>query len=438
MKWLKRIVVVVVVLAALVAAVPFFVTLNDYVPELEKELSAKLDEPVSIDSLHASLFPVPHARVDGIAIGTAQEIKVAKVTLTPRLATLFGSQKVIRSVEFDDVTLTQKVLGALVALAQRDSSSGTIRIESVRLRNAVLKLEHSSFGPFDADVEAGANGAQGHVTLTTRDDALQARITPQGERYALDVMAKGWTPPLGPKVRFDTLTIKGTATASGAELKDIDAGLYGGTAKGNVTIGWDKAIELKGAFEVRQVELKEAAALVSPKTRVSGRLDAKPKFTAQAAKASQLDEALRLETPFTVHNGVLHGFDLAAAAATLGKQTSGGQTRFDELAGHLVTERDTYRFTQLRIASGALGARGHVTIAPSKALSGQLNTSVKGAGAAVGIPLTVAGTLDSPSLYPNAGALVGAAAGTVVLPGVGTAAGAKLGEIAEGLFGKKR
>jgi hypothetical protein len=102
-------------------------------------------------------------------------------------------------------------------------------------------------------------------------------------------------------------------------------------------------------------------------------------------------------------------------------------------------ERGTYRFTQLRMASGGLAARGHVTMAPSKALSGQLNASAKGVGAAANIPLTVAGTLDSPMVYPNTTALIGAAAGTAVLgPGLGTAAGAKLGEIAEGLFGKKR
>jgi hypothetical protein len=187
---------------------------------------------------------------------------------------------------------------------------------------------------------------------------------------------------------------------------------------------------------VKQVELKDAAALVSPKTRVSGRLDAKPTFSAHAETAAQLDEALRLETPFTVRQGVLHGLDLPGAVAALTKQAqSGGDTRFDELEGRLLVERGAYRFTQLRIASGALSARGNVTIGANKSLSGQFNASVKGVGPVTSVPLVVAGTLESPMVHPNTAALVGAVGGTLVAPGLGTAAGAKIGEFAEELLG---
>lgn len=440
MKWLTRIALVLLALVAVLAIVPFFVTVNDYIPTLEKELSARLQEPVSIDALRASMLPVPYVTADGITVGGAEDIRVGKVTLKPALWSLLASRTVIRAVELEDVTLTQKALGSLAGLAQRDTGSGKITVENVRLRNAMLKLEQGSFGPFDADVEVENGGERGTVSLKTRDGALDARLTPREGRYALEISAQSWTPPLGPPIRLDELKVKGTATTTGAELSDISGKLYGGTVAGKASLTWGKGMTLKGELEVKQVELKDAAALISPTTRVSGRLDAKPAFTASAAKVSLLDEALRLETPFTVHNGVLHGFDLANAAAALLKQgASGGQTRFDELAGHLATEGKRYRFTQLRIASGALAARGHITIAPSKALSGQLSTSVRGVGAAANIPLTVAGTLDSPVLYPSTTALIGAAAGTAVLgPGLGTAAGAKVGEIVEGLLGKKK
>jgi hypothetical protein len=72
-------------------------------------------------------------------------------------------------------------------------------------------------------------------------------------------------------------------------------------------------------------------------------------------------------------------------------------------------------------------------------LSGQLTTSAKAFGRTLAIPLTVGGTLDAPMLLPNTTALAGAAAGTLVLgPGVGTAAGAKLGGIVERLLGNSR
>ena len=85
MKWLTRIALVMGVLVAILAIAPFFITLNDYIPVVEEEISARLKEPVSIDSLHASAFPVPHVRIEGIAIGAADEIKVGELTFTPDL-----------------------------------------------------------------------------------------------------------------------------------------------------------------------------------------------------------------------------------------------------------------------------------------------------------------------------------------------------------------
>jgi hypothetical protein len=147
--------------------------------------------------------------------------------------------------------------------------------------------------------------------------------------------------------------------------------------------------------------------------------------------------SLRLETPFRIHNGVLHGVDIQQAATSLLKQGSkGGQTRFDQLSGHLVLERRAYRFTQLKVASGVLGAEGNINITAKKELSGRINAQVSALGASASVPLNVTGTLDLPLLYPTGASIAGAAVGTAILgPGLGTSVGAKVGNWAEGLFG---
>ena len=441
MKWLKRSAVVLFVLVALLALVPFFVTLNDYIPVIENEISARLEQPVSIDNLHASAFPTPQVVIDGITIGSAEDIRVGKLSFRPDVRSLLSGEKVIRSVEVKDVVISEKALGTLLALAQRDTAGpAAIRLERIRLDNIVLKLEQASFGPFDALIEVGTTQQPGEITMVTRDNAVKARITPEGERYVLDISARAWTPPAGPAIHFDALDIKGVATATNAELKDVSAKLYSGAVTGKMTIAWDKGFTLKGNFEVADVEMKPLAALVSRETRLSGKLHAKPVFSAHAADSAHLLDGLRVETPFSVRNGALHGFDIAQAATSLLKQSAaGGETRFDTLSGQLVMEHGAYRFTQLDIASGLLAARGNVTVSRTKALSGELNANATGVGRAVTVPLVVAGTLDAPLLYPNTAALAGAAVGTAILgPGLGTAAGAKLGEITGGLFGKKK
>jgi uncharacterized protein involved in outer membrane biogenesis len=245
--------------------------------------------------------------------------------------------------------------------------------------------------------------------------------------------------PVGPAIVFDELTVKGVATLNDASFSQMSAKLYGGTVSGKADVGWQKGLKLKGNFDVNRVELKQLVPLLSPGTNVSGRLNAKPVFSAQAATANQLMNALRLETPFDVQNGVLHGIDIQKAATNLIKQgATGGETRFDQLSGHLVMERGGYRFTQLRIASGALAADGNVNISPKKELSGRVNAQVKAVGTSANVPLNVSGTVDSPLLLPTGASVAGAAVGTAILgPGLGTSVGAKVGGWAEGLFGGK-
>ena len=428
------------VLAALIAIlviVPFFVTLNDYIPAVEREFAAIVREPVSIDNLYASALPVPHARIDGITIGKSEEIRIGKVTFTPNPWSLLRSRKVIRSVDVEDVMMSQQALAILASLTEQDSGSGNIHVEKIRLKDATVKLDQSSFGPFDLHVQVSSAAERGELVLKTRDGSLKARVMPDGERFVLDISAQGWTPPIGPAVRFDELRIAGIARGRQVELTDIGGRLYGGTLAGKAVVSWGKGVSLKGNLDLNQIELKQGMMLISPKSRLSGRLDAKPAFSARAESFSQLDDALRIEARFTVHKGVLHGFDLIGAIGSLaGGATQGGDTRFDDLAGHLSAERRTYRFTNLVIAASGLAARGNVSISPSRALSGQLNTHTQAFGKTASIPLTVAGTLDSPLVYPSPSAIAGAAAGTVILGPAGTAAGAKLGEMIEGMLGK--
>jgi hypothetical protein len=152
--------------------------------------------------------------------------------------------------------------------------------------------------------------------------------------------------------------------------------------------------------------MHKIAPMLSFRTHVSGKLDAKAVWSASASSVSRLMNALRVETPFSVHNGVLRGVDIQKAATSLITQAAtGGETHFDQLSGHLVMEHGSYRFTQLKIASGALAADGDVTISPKQGLSGRINAQVNALGTSTGVPLNVAGTVDAPMLYLTSGTM---------------------------------
>ncbi len=442
MKWLKRVAIVMGLLLVVLAAVPFFLSLSDYIPRIEKEASEKLGEAVKIKNLSASALPLPHLTIDGITVGKAGEFTVGKVTVTPDLFSLFSPVKVISSIRIDTLLLTQKAIDKIPGWIKPKGagpSQPQVMVRSLILEDAMIKLDKASFGPFAVHLELNARGEPENASVTTKDGKLKAFIKPDNSNYLIDVSAKAWTLPAGPAILFDELTIKGVATLNDANLSQLNARLYGGTVNGKAAIGWQKGLQLKGNFTISQVELKPLVPLLAPGKRMSGKFSAKPVFSASAPAASQLVNALRLETPFEVHDGVLYGVDIEKAAASMITRESGGETRFEQLSGHLAMERGTQRFTDLKIASGALAASGNVSISPKKELSGRINAEVSAAKlASASVPLNVTGTVDSPMLLPTGATMAGAAVGTAILgPGVGTAIGAKVGGWAEGLFGKK-
>ena len=445
MKWLKRILIglaaLLAVLVAVAVAVPFFVSVDDYVPRIEAAVSGKLKEPVRIGKIHLSGLPVPHVVIDSITVGKAEDLKVGKVTVTPRLSSVFSATKVLRSIEIDSLVMTQKALDRIPVWSKQEATPdqpAPVRIESIRLDDALVKLDKTSFGPFDARVRLGDQGQPEEASFTTRDGKLKAVVTPDGPNYAFSASAKAWQAPVGPPIVFDSLEIKGTATLKDAVFSDVRARLYGGAASGKATVAWQKGLQLKGTFDISQVELRSLVPIVSPGTNMSGRLNAKPVFSASATEGSQLLAALHLETPFDVQNGVLHGIDLQKAAMKmLGGGSGGGETHFNQLSGHVVRDHQAHRFSGLKISSGVLAAEGDVNISPRQELSGRVNVKVNALGTSATVALNVAGTVHSPSALPTGGTLAGAALGTAILPGIGTGVGAKAGQMIEGLFGKK-
>ncbi len=339
--------------------------------------------------------------------------------------------------------MTQRAIDRIPAWSKPDGAKAPqqpplVRVESIRLDDALIKLDKAIFGPFDAQVSLDGRGEPVEALITTQDGKLKASVKPDKSNYLIDATAQAWKLPAGPAIEFEQLVIKGVATLNDADFSHISAKLYGGTVTGKTTVAWHKGLRLNGNFDINQVELKSLVPLLSPGTNMSGKLSAKPVFSASAADANQLMSALRLETPFNVQNGVLHGVDIQKATTNLIKQGSaGGETRFDQLSGHLNLERGAYQFTQLKISSGALAADGNVSISAKQELSGRVNAQVKAVGTSASVPLNVAGTVHSPLLYPTGGTMAGAAIGTVLMPGVGTGLGAKAGQAIENLFGKK-
>jgi uncharacterized protein involved in outer membrane biogenesis len=444
MTWLKRILITISLLLTITLALPFFITFNDYIPHIEKAISTELKEPVSIKSIRFSTLPTPHLTVDGITVGTNEDIILSKVVLIPDIFSLLQSSIVIKSIEVDSPIITQKAFEKISELSKTNVDPASqqpspVRIESIRFVKALIKFGKINFGPFNARVDLDSTGKPAEASIITLDGALNIFIKPERSHYLIDVNANNYTLPIGPPLVLDKLKILGIATSKDVNFSQMSAKLYGGSTSGTVTLSWLKGFKLSGNLDVNQMEMQKIASILSSKTHIGGILNAEPVFSASADSVDQMMNNLHLETPFKVQNGVLYGVDIQKAATSLIKKGStGGETRFNQLSGHLVMAHNSYSFTQLIIASGTLTVDGSVNISAKNDLSGRINTQVEAAGMSTKVPLIITGTVDSPLLYPTGATLAGAAIGTAIMgPGVGTSVGAKVGGWVDNMFGKK-
>ena len=117
MKWLKRILIAFILLLACATALPFLVPLDGYIPQIEKQASAALHHPLSIKHVRLAVLPLPHVTITGITVGRRGNLKLGSMRVTPDLLSLLHPTKVIRSIELDDLMLTQQGLESAVALA---------------------------------------------------------------------------------------------------------------------------------------------------------------------------------------------------------------------------------------------------------------------------------------------------------------------------------
>jgi hypothetical protein len=299
-----------------------------------------------------------------------------------------------------------------------------------------VRVEHFEARP---DWPALLRGRADVGTLVARGAVLPLA---NGQSATLDATAR--LADDGLLERFEFRVLQGRLAGAQGELTragdhwPLRVDIGGGHIRGKLRMEAGKAGARLLTGDLTTVDV-EVAALTAPARTLTGKLQAQTRLRAEFRDFGALGDAMQTQTQFTVRNAVVHGIDLLQAVRTVGLNR-GGSTALDTLAGQVSTQGQFVQLSNLVATSGPLSATGQVAIAPSKSLSGRVNVDVAGSHGAFGVPLVVGGTLDAPTVTLTRGALAGAALGTLLAPGVGTGAGAKLGDKLEsglrGLLGK--
>ena len=448
-KWVVFLALGLMVLLAVVAfTLHRWVSTDGFRQRVEREASAALGVPVALDRVAVDVWPLPAVALSGISVQSKPAITVERVEVRPQWRPLLQGRLVVSTLLVRRAVLPQQGIDAVLLLLQKKKPAApaapaqapagqpqTAQLDWLPRRTVLDEVTWISAAgartTVQADARFGDDGLPDSVALKLLKGNLQGLEASLKREDAKPATAGAATPGDEWDLRID---VGGGKVEGKLGLKKLASGSAARPGQ---------ELLLQGKLQTRDVEV---AALTAPSKSLTGKLEADTTLTSRAATTGALVEALQSQTTFTVRNAVLNGLDLAKAVKTIGL-SRGGQTQLDTLAGQVGTQGKSAQLTNLVASSGALSATGNVAISPAKALSGRVSVNVAGdsklgnaIGGAVGVPLTVGGTLDNPEVTLSRSALLGAAIGTALLPGVGTGAGANLGDrVGEGfrsLFGK--
>lgn len=390
---------------------------------LTQEFSERTGVELKIGRLHWTLFPSPRIVVEEVATVQDEPIRARRIAATMPWRAVFAKEVRIDSVEADGVAVPRESTIAFRGKGGKDGKSVSESTGSWKLADtplAHLRVTDATWVDrrdialsYDGSVDFDPNWRPRTAELSRRDASPPARL------------------------RLERENSKNSESAEDSWRTLID--VAGGTANGTATlkVADDGKLSFNAQLAPRNLDVELLVKSFGRSAPVSGKLNGETEIDTHGEGVSELTRNLHTRTRFAVSPAALTKFDLAKAVKTAGI-SRGGRTPLDQFTGTLDTQATgdgtQMTYSNLKARSGLLTATGSARILNRK-LDGEAAVDI--VDGVVGVPLKLGGTLDAPELSLTGGALAGATVGTAVLPGVGTAIGARIGQQLERIFGSE-
>ncbi len=365
------------------------------------ELDRRFGVTVAITSVHWQLLPTPAITVRGAKTDQKQPIEIRKLIVYPNLRRALLQREVsVELLELDGAVIPTASLAAFRGKQTKPvARPDVILVEQVHFRGVVWISRTDIPVPIEGEITFEPLWRPRHAQVRRTSFKPVARITLERE---------------GDAERWNTRVDLGTGTANGVlALRSAKNG----------------TLTLSGTLEPQGIDVASAAASLNRRSPIGGEANGHTVVSAHGTTAGDLGQSLRLRTDFTIAPATVLHFDLDKAIRSAGKEHD-GQTTLESLTGVLdmqnTAKGTVLRYTGLEAHSGSFTATGDATVFNRKLEAQGTLDLVQGV---VGIPFTVSGSVRKPTVAVPPGVLVGAAAGTVVLPGVGTVIGARIGGV---------
>jgi len=378
-KSIKVMLIVLPVVLMLMVGLIHVINLSMLIKPIEKLASEAIGEPVTVQQVHASLYPQTRLTLTDVAIGQDAGTRIGRVQMLLDVSALFKEVKELKSLEFSAFTVSPADLGRHEKWLNTAAKAKKLKIGHIVLKQISFKVPGLELEPLDGKIIQAPSGELGHVELVNADGNLTLLLTPQQGSCAVELTASSWKPPLFNHLEFDEVSAKGVISQDQASFSQIEAKAFGGTIKAQGTVDWAAGLSATGNFELGKVTLSRLLAAYGSSASVDGSLNANAAFASKADQPLALVEGAQVNADFEVQNGKINGLALSHAvmAGPASKPPADADfTRFDTLAGHLQFKGGQYQYKQLVLKTEQFRARGDLNIEPSQTVSGKISAEL--------------------------------------------------------------
>ncbi|TXT23943.1 MAG: hypothetical protein FD134_1839 [Gallionellaceae bacterium] len=308
MKWLKRFLAAATLLLLLAATAVYLTPLDAYLPEVERELSAGMSEPVKVRHLKIGASPLPHLALEDVRVGEGQSIQLQSVKIILDFRALFGPQRVLRRIALHNGSVTQAQLERISALLQGGAAvSLPFRVEELQFDGIRLVAPGFSLEPLEGKLEFAPDSSLARARFALGGKKITAELAPlPGNVYAVEVQANGWSPPNYSAFELTRLNASGMLAESRFEAKRFSAEIRGAHLEGSALLEWKP--EWKLALRLDALDGKLERLLPQPDNRIAmaGGLRLKGSLRSHGATARTLPHNLKMDAEVEIKNATLH------------------------------------------------------------------------------------------------------------------------------------
>ena len=364
-------------------------------PGIERALSERLGEAVTVDAAKVSPFSAA-LTLTGVNIGP---VKLASVAASTGFSALFSSQKIWKSVDIKGLSIDAAAARSLIALGAREvpkTAAGKVQVQRLRITDMDISGLPVAPPKFNVDILFTSSGTLKQITLTTPDDKARAILQPEEKGWLVDIESKGVTWPAGPKIAWESVRAKGTGSANGIKFEDYTITHFGGVSRGAGELSWNNGWKFNGNLDAGALESEAIAQAFYDATPVSGTIEGKLSIAMSGPSLARLFETPQIDGALSVSRAILKTVDLARTAQT--GATAQGSTRFTDFSTTLAVAGGRVQLKDVKGVSGLLTVSGNTQLDAAKNVSGGLLVELGVGGSRAKANVKLSGTMAEPKL----------------------------------------